>query len=126
MFIFLCSMALTYALLRVISTYSSECACEIIKPLVDLRAKESESVTLNLGLSKSRRVTWLKGESPLSDNDRYHVSVSDDGLDHKLTINDVTMTEHDKFTATVDDNEYGSIASTCSLSVQGMTQFRPS
>jgi len=98
-----------------------ELPCEITTPLADVETHEKETISLVLVISKRRKVTWLKNGKEVVASDRFQISVSEDGLRHVLTLKGVTKEEMAEFTASIDDASYGVIASSCKVTVVGMS-----
>lgn len=99
----------------------SELPCTIVSHLKDLEATEKGIVTLSIVLSKARKVKWMKGKVLVpSDCKRFEESVSETGLEHALTVSDISLEDSGCFTAEVDDNHYGIVTSSCMLSVKGI------
>lgn len=94
--------------------------CEIVRALQDIDSIEQENASLVLVLSKPRKVTWLKGADAIPlDCSRFAVSIDDGGLQHMLSICNITTGDNGVYTVQVEDNQYGSIFSTCNLTVKG-------
>lgn len=97
-----------------------ELPCAINKPLMDIEVTENDTISMSIILSKSRLVKWLKGESPISFEDgRFASAVTDNGLEHTLTVSRVLVEDSAIFTAEIDDKEYGLKFSSCSMLVKG-------
>lgn len=81
---------------------------------------ENEDWIIRLSLSKPREVKWLKGsDSIIETSEKYEVSVTDDGLTHTLTIQNIVMGDGGVYTVEINDKEYGAITSFASLNVKG-------
>ena len=82
---------------------------------------EHETVELRMTLSKSRKVEWAIGDKVLSNSDdRFMSSVDPDGLEHTLTIRDVSINEHgQRISAQIFDGQYGNSTSDCIVTVKG-------
>ena len=80
---------------------------------------ENDQACLSLKLSKARRVNWLRNSSPVVPDDRFQVSVSAEGLEHSLTIQEASLPDVGEYMVEIDDLEYGVLKSTCSLDVKG-------
>lgn len=98
----------------------SEQPCSVITPLENTEVTEKGTTVLKIVLSKSRPVKWLTGsESILGDDERFKASSSDSGLEHTLTISNISTEDSGIFTAEVNDNDYGNITSSATLTVKG-------
>lgn len=63
----------------------------------------------------------MKGSVPVSgDDERFRASSSDNGLEHILTITNVSTEDSGLFAAEVDDKDYGNITSSAMLTVKGI------
>ena len=80
---------------------------------------ENDRACLSLKLSKARKVNWLRNSSPIVPHDRFQVSVSAEGLEHSLTIQEASLPDVGEYMVEIDDLEYGVLKSTCSLDVKG-------
>lgn len=97
-----------------------EKACEILTALQDLEVVEDSNISLSLVLSKARPVVWKKDDKTFSDNENFEVSVVNDGLEHVLQLKGLNVGDHGgQYTAHIDDNEYGSLTSSCRVVVKG-------
>ena len=77
-------------------------------------------VSMKIVLSKPRQVKWMKGSETISaDDERFRASVSDSGLEHTLTISNISTEDNGVFTAEVDDKDYGCITSSSTITVKG-------
>jgi len=82
---------------------------------------EKKTTSLMVVLTKPRQVKWIKGSTPISvDDERFRASSSDDGLEHTLTITNVSMEDNGIFTIEVDDKNYGTITSLSTIAVKGV------
>lgn len=88
---------------------------------MDIEVTENDTISMSIILSKSRLVKWMKGESPISFEDgRFKSTVTDNGLEHTLTVSRVLLEDSVIFTAEIDDKECGLKFSACSMLVKGM------
>lgn len=63
----------------------------------------------------------MKGSESISgDDDRFKVYSSDSGLEHTLTITDVSVQDNGVFTTEIDDKDYGIITSSSTITVKGL------
>ena len=63
----------------------------------------------------------MKGSETISaDDERFRASASDSGLEHTLTISNVSTGDNGVFTAEVDDKDYGSLSSSSTITVKGI------
>ena len=99
----------------------SELPCEVVVPLKDIDVTEHETVKLRMTLSKSRKIEWAIGDRVLSNSDdRFMSSVDPDGLEHTLTIRDVSINEHgQRISAQIFDGQHGNSTSDCIVTVKG-------
>lgn len=96
----------------------------MVVPLQDFDVMEAETISLKLVLSKPRQVTWLRGLETISGEDsRCQIFSSDDGLEHTLTIARTSVDDSGIYAVQVDDNEYGSVTSSCSVTIKGTIPF---
>jgi len=66
----------------------------------------------------------MKGNEAISSDDkRFKASVSDNGLEHTLSISDISTEDNGLFTAEVDDKDHGTITSSAKLTIKGITCF---
>ena len=103
-----------------IVVYFIECRCEVVSPLTDIEVAEGASVTLAATLSKPRQVVWRKHGEVLSAGGRVTVSVDEDGLTHRLSVQDVTVEENAEFSIETLDSDYGGVSSSCKINVKGI------
>lgn len=88
---------------------------------MDIEVTENDTISMSIILSKSRLVKWMKGESLISFEDgRFKSTVTDNGLEHTLTVSRVLLEDSVIFTAEIDDKECGLKFSACSMLVKGM------
>lgn len=81
-----------------------------------------ESISLRLALSKPRLVQWMKGtETIRADDERLVATTSESQLEHMLTISSSSLSDSGSiFTASISDLEYGTVTSSCTVTVKGM------
>ena len=94
--------------------------CQIVTGLKDLDVLETDTIHLSVVLSKPRCVQWLIDSRPITGDSRFKATISDDELQYKLTIVDVSTSENAVFSAEIDDIYYGIKMSSCRVHVQGM------
>ena len=94
--------------------------CQIVTGLKDLDVLETDTIHMSVVLSKPRCVQWLIDSRPIAGDSRFKATVSDDELQYKLTIVDVSTSENAVFSAEIDDVYYGIKMSSCRVHVQGM------
>ena len=76
---------------------------------------------MTIVLSKPRQVKWKKGSESISgDDERFRASVSDSGLEHSLTISDISVEDNGSLTVEIDDKSYGTITSSATVTVKGL------
>ena len=102
----------------------TECKCVITKPLEDIEITKGSTVKLSIGISKQRQVTWKKNGQEVVRDDRFRVTVSDDGLDHALSIVNVSLEDNAEIAVEINDNIDGTIKSSCTLTVKGKINYR--
>lgn len=92
--------------------------------LEDAEAVEQSHASLNLTLSKPREVKWAKGDEAIKCDDvKIKSYISESGLEHKLFFNDLDLEDGGMYTAHVEDDSYGTLTSSCTLSVKGIHLF---
>lgn len=85
-----------------------------------IEVTESETLPLDLVLSKPRTVKWFRsGELISTDDERFQTTTRDDGKRHTLTISNVTVDDSGIIEAKVEDNEYGLLVSSAVLCIKG-------
>lgn len=101
---------------------SSESCCKLEKCLEDVEALEDSSVTLEIQLSKPRPVKWKKNGEILDDHQadsHFKLSLEEEGLVHKLTIDEVKLDDTAEYEVEVDDRDYGIIKSSSRVQIKG-------
>ena len=84
-----------------------------------METTETETITLVVETNKPRKITWLKNKETITASERFQLSVDATGLRHTLTIANITLDENAEFTVNIDDNEYGIICSSATVTVKG-------
>lgn len=99
---------------------SSEQPCEIVTKLKNIEAVEGDEIYLELVLSKPRKVTWNRDTHPVPlDSERCIASFDESGLCCSLRISSISVEDSGTYTASVEDNQYGTIISSSTVSVKG-------
>ena len=96
-----------------------EMACEVVKSTKDAEIIEKDKLIVNVRLSKPRKVVWLHNDNTIESDERATISASSDGLDHTVTINCATLDDNGTYVAQVDDLDYGTLQTSCNISVKG-------
>ena len=65
----------------------------------------------------------VQGSARLSNGDRWKIRSKDNGTIHTLTIKGATLEDGDEYTASIDDNNYGTISTKASVNVKGTKFF---
>ena len=80
----------------------TEATFDFMKPLSDVKVKETEPATLSCEFSKPNELAkWKKGKKDLKPSDKYQMTV--DGTVHTLVIQDTQKDDQDKYTVVIAD-----------------------
>ena len=96
-----------------------EMACEVVKWTKDAEITEKDKLIVNVQLSKPRKVVWLHNNNTIKSDERVTISASPNGLDHTVNINCATLYDNGIYVAQVDDLDYGTLKTSCNVSVKG-------
>ena len=73
----------------------------------------------NYGLTKPRKVAWMKNRCSISVDEDDRMSIVDEGIHHCLQISDAVLEDSGDYSAEVDDLDYGKLESSCCIHVKG-------
>lgn len=94
----------------------------IVKPLRNEDVLESETVALSVTISKPCQVAfWYKNEEHIVDGDRFKIRVDDHGLQHSLTVENVSAVDVGKYLVRLDDGAGGIRSASWTVSVRKFT-----
>lgn len=106
------------------SLYPSEQPCEIVTELKNVGVVEGGEISLELVLSKPRKVTWTRETHPVPlDSERFVASVDESGLCHSLRISGISVEDSGTYAANVEDNQYGIVSSSSTVAVKGINNL---
>ena len=94
-----------------------EIPAQFKQPLKDVTAKETDNITLECELNKTKTpVKWLKDGKPITPDNRVRFNV--DGYIHQLLIDDVTLDDRAKYSCMC-----GDVSTKATLAVDGKCQL---